>query len=380
MRRILLIFAAYFAEIMFIHQYQNWTNFSWESEKLLSLLAEVRHIQGKVLGKMEAWGFDLQDEAVLETLSLEIAKSSEIEDEYLVWEQVRSSMARRLGMDWAATTESDRQVEGFVEIMVDATQKCEELLTLERLFAWHCALFPTGRNKMHKIKVGQWRDDAKGAMQVVSGRVGKEIVHFQAIEAVRIETEIAQFLAWFNCKDDLDTLLKAAIAHFWFVTIHPFEDGNGRIARVLTEMLLARSDKTSQRFYSLSAQIRVERKQYYAMLESTQKGKGDLTAWLLWFLNVLKTTLLATDILLAKVLAKATFWHKYAQTTLNDRQKLLINRLFDGFEGKLTSAKWAKIAKCSTDTALRDIQDLMDKGILQKTVEGGRSTNYVLNV
>ena len=364
---------------MFIHQHQNWTNFRWESEKLLNLLAEVRNIQGRLLGKMQAWGFDLQAEAMLDMLTLEITKSSEIEEEYLIWEQVRSSVARRLGMNWAINAESSREVEGFVEIILDATQKCEEILTTDRLFDWHCALFPTNRKGIYNIKVGQWRDDAKGYMQVVSGRIGKEIVHFQAPEAARIEAEMRQFLHEFNAKDELDSLLKAAIFHFWFVTIHPFEDGNGRIARVLTEMLLARSDKSSQRFYSMSAQIRIERKQYYEILEATQKGNGDITAWLLWFLNCLKSALLETDILLAKVLQKAAFWNKYAQIGLNERQKSLLNRLLEGFDGKLSSAKWAKIAKCSADTALRDIQDLIGKGILQKASEGGRSTNYVLS-
>ncbi len=373
------IFAANNAEIMYIHQHKDWTHFRWGSESLVNVLAEVRNQQGRLLGKMAALGFEIKEEAMLDTLTLEIMKSSEIEEEYLAQEQVRSSVARRLGMAWAVTIESNRGVDGFVDLMLDATQKCEDVLTVERLFDWHSALFPTGRNGMHKIRVGQWRDDAKGYMQVVSGTIGNEKVHFQAPDAVRVPTEMEKFIAWFNTENALDSVLKAAIAHLWFITIHPFEDGNGRIARALTEMLLARSDKNSQRFYSMSAQIRLQRKEYYDVLETTQKGSGDISKWLDWFLNCFAEALKSSDTLLAKILYKATFWHKYAQITLNERQKILLNRLLEGFQGHLTSAKWAKIAKCSPDTALRDIQDLVRKGILRKAQMGGRSTHYTLN-
>lgn len=372
------IFAANYAEIMYIHQHQDWTNFRWEGKQLMYALAEVRNLQGRLLGKMEALGFEIREEAMLDTLTLEIMKSSEIEEEYLAQEQVRSSVARRLGMAWAVTSESNRWVDGFVDMMLDATQKYDEALTAERLFDWHSALFTTGRNGIHKIRVGQWRDDAKGYMQVVSGTIGNEKVHFQAPDAVRVAAEMEQFIAWFNTESMLDSVLKASIAHLWFITIHPFEDGNGRIARALAEMLLARSDKSSQRFYSMSAQIRLQRKGYYEVLETTQKGSGDISKWLYWFLDCFAEALKSTEALLAKVLYKATFWHKHAQIPLNERQKLLLNRLLDDFQGHLTSAKWAKIAKCSTDTALRDIQDLVSKGILRKELAGGRSTHYVL--
>ncbi len=335
-------------------------------------------MQGRLIGKMESLGFDLRNEALLDTFTLDVLKSSEIEGVYLNPDQVRSSIARRLGMEIAGSVEWDRNVDGVVEMMLDATQNCFKPLTSERLFDWHAALFPTGRSGMYKITVADWRKDSTGPMQVVSGALGKEKVHFQAPDSIIVEKEMNQFLDWFNNNQKIDLVIKAAIAHLWFVTIHPFEDGNGRITRALTDMLLARSDKSNQRFYSMSAQIRIERKQYYEILEKTQKGDLDITDWIKWFLNCLINSLKSTDAVLIRVLFKADFWSKHSKTLTNDRQKKLLNKLLDGFDGKLTSSKWAKIAKCSKDTAIRDINDLIDKNILQKEAAGGRSTNYEL--
>jgi Fic family protein len=328
---------------------------------------------------MESLGFELRREAMLDTLTLDIIKSTEIEGVYLDKEQVRSSVARRLGLELAGAVESDRNVDGVVDMMLDATQKYAEPLTKDRLFSWHSALFPEGRSGIYKIKVAGWRSDTTGPMQVISGAMGYEKVHFQAPDSDFVEKEMAQFIDWFNRVTTIEPVIKSAIAHLWFVSIHPFEDGNGRIARALTDMLLARSDNSSQRFYSMSAQIRVERKQYYDILESTQKGDMDITPWLSWFLSSLKNALHTTDSTLSKVLYKADFRHKHSQTILNERQRLMLNKLLDDFEGKLTAVKWAKITKISRDTALRDIQDLINKGILQKEEAGGRSTNYVVN-
>jgi Fic family protein len=361
----------------FIHQKDNWPEFTWNSDDFLDLLSEARNLQGRLFGKMEGLGFDLRNEALLDTLTLDVLKSSEIEGEFLNPDQVRSSIARRLGMEIAGAIESDRNIEGVVEMMLDATQKCYDPLTADRLFNWHAALFPTGRSGMYKITVADWRKDATGPMQVVSGAMGKEKVHFQAPHSDLVEKEMTRFLDWFN-NSKMDLVIKAAIAHLWFVTIHPFEDGNGRITRALTDMLLAQSDKSNQRFYSMSAQIRLERNQYYEILEKTQKGNLDITNWIVWFLNCLINALKATDTILTRVLFKADFWQKHIHISINDRQSKLLNKLMDGFDGKLTSSKWAKIAKCSKDSGVRDINDLIDKGILQKEAAGGRSTNYVL--
>lgn len=361
----------------FIHQKDKWPEFTWNSNDFLDLLSEARNLQGRLFGKMETFGFDLRNEALLDTLTLDVLKSSEIEGEFLNPDQVRSSIARRLGMEIAGAVESDRNVEGVVEMMLDATQKCFDPLTVDRLFDWHAALFPTGRSGMYKITVADWRKDTTGPMQVVSGATGKEKVHFEAPNSNLVEREMTQFLDWFNTSK-IDLVIKAAVTHLWFVTIHPFEDGNGRIARALTDMLLAQSDKSNQRFYSMSAQIRLERKQYYEVLEKTQKGNLDLTDWIVWFLNCLINALKATDSILTRVLFKADFWQKHIETGINDRQRKLLNRLMDDFEGKLTSSKWAKMAKCSKDSAVRDINDLIEKGILQKELAGGRSTNYEL--
>lgn len=363
----------------FIHQQDNWPNFTWRTEKFVNLLSEARNLQGRLMGKMESLGFELRNEALLDTLTLDVLKSSEIEGEILNPDQVRSSIAKRLGMEIAGSVDSDRNIDGVVEMMLDATQNCFKPLTADRLFDWHAALFPTGRSGMYKITVAGWRKDTTGPMQVVSGAMGKEKVHFQAPDSELVEKEMQRFLGWFNNNDKTDFVIKAAIAHLWFVTIHPFEDGNGRIARALTDMLLARADKSNQRFYSMSAQIRQERKQYYEVLEKTQKGNLDITEWIKWFLQCLVNALNVTDSILTRVLIKADFWNKHSETIINERQKKLLNRLLDGFEGKLTSSKWAKIAKCSKDTAIRDINDLISKDILQKEDAGGRSTSYELN-
>jgi len=362
----------------YIHQLKDWPQFTWNNDDLLFTLGRVRNIQGKLVGKMESLGFDLRKEAMFETITLDVLKSTEIEGEILNPDQVRSSIARRLGMDFSGLVASDRNVDGIVDLMLDATQKFTESLSSDRLFGWHSALFPSGRSGIYKIAAGDWRKDSTGPMQVVSGAMGKEKVHFQAPAASILENEMGDFITWFNKEEQLDPVIKAGVAHLWFVTLHPFDDGNGRIARALTDMLLARSDGSSQRFYSMSAQIRLERKGYYNILEKTQKGNLDITDWLKWFLNCLLNALESTDKILGKILYKAQFWNKFGSEMLNERQKLMINRLLDDFIGKLTTSKWSKIAKCSSDTALRDIQDLLNKGILRKESAGGRSTNYKL--
>ena len=362
----------------YIHQKDNWPDFTWESDKFVNLLSEVRNLQGRLIGRMATLGFDLRDEALLETLTLDVLKSSEIEGEILNPDQVRSSIAQRLGMEFAGLIMSDRNVDGMVEMMIDATRNCFNPLTKDRLFDWHAALFPMGRSGMFKIIVADWRKDKSGLMQVISGRPGKEKVHFQAPDASLVENEMNQFLEWFNKNDEIDLVIKAAIAHLWFVSIHPFQDGNGRITRALTDMLLAKSDNTTQRFYSMSAQIRIERKQYYEILEKTQKGNLDVTEWIQWFLNCLINTIKSTNTVLMRVLFKADFWNKHSKTIINERQKNILNKLLDGFDGKLTSSKWSKIAKCSKDSAVRDINDLIKKDVLQKEDAGGRSTSYEL--
>lgn len=362
----------------YIHQKQNWPNFTWNSEEFVGLLSEARNLQGRLIGKMESLGFELRDEALLETLTLDVLKSSEIEGELLNPEQVRSSIAQRLGMEFAGAIMSDRNVDGMVDMMIDATHNCFNPLTKERLFDWHAALFPMGRSGIFKITVADWRKDSSAKMQVVSGAAGKEEVHFQAPDADLIEMEMNRFLQWFNEENKIDLVVKAAIAHLWFVTIHPFQDGNGRITRALSDILLAQSDKSTQRFYSMSAQIRIERNEYYDILEKTQKGDLDITEWIKWFLSCLINALNATQIILSRVLEKADFWNKHSKTIINERQNKVLNKLLDEFEGKLTSMKWAKIAKCSKDSAIRDINDLISKDILQKETAGGRSTNYEL--
>lgn len=362
----------------YIHELTAWPDFRWDTQRLVEPLAAVRHRQGRLIGRMEGLGFPLRTEAVLQTLTEDVLKSSEIEGEFLNKDQVRSSIARRLGLDIGALTPADRNVEGVVEMMLDATQNFTAPLTEERLFAWHAALFPTGRSGMTPIAVGAWRKDKSGPMQVVSGPIGHEHVHYQAPPARRLKQDMKAFLTWFNSKSDLDPVLKSALAHLWFVTIHPFDDGNGRIARAIADMALARSENSAQRFYSMSAQIRQERSAYYDILEATQKGDLDVTSWLEWFLACLNRAFDGADQILANVLRKARFWDAQAGASLNDRQRDILNRLLTGFEGKLTSSKWAKIEKCSQDTALRDIESLVKKGILTKDAAGGRSTSYSL--
>ena len=361
----------------YIHELKDWPNFTWDHKALSGALADVRHRQGRLLGRMEALGFSLRSEASLRALTQDVLKSSEIEGEILDHDQVRSSLARRLGVDIGALAPADRHVDGVVEMMLDATQNYKKPLTEKRLFGWHASLFPTGHSGMTKIRTGAWRDAKAGPMQVVSGPLGRERVHFEAPDAKLVKREMKSFLVWLVGPDETDPVLRAGIAHLWFVTIHPFEDGNGRIARAIADLALARSEDSAQRFYSMSAQIRQERKTYYDLLEQTQKGDLDITEWLSWFLACLGRAIGNADEMLGAVLKKAQFWEVHRAAALNDRQRLMLNKLLDGFEGNLTTTKWAKIAKCSTDTALRDITALIDAGILQKGTAGSRSTHYV---
>lgn len=359
---------------MYIHQRKDWPKFTWHAEVITPLLGAVRHKQGKILGVMQGLGFRLQEETVLKTLTLDVVKSSEIEGEQLNPEQVRSSIARRLGIAIAGAVAAERHVEGVVEMLLDATQLYDQPLRDERLYGWHAALFPTGRSGMHKIKTAAWRDDA---MQVSSGPMGKETVHFEAPDADKVLTEMTAFLDWFNADQDMDPVLKAAFAHLWFVTIHPFDDGNGRITRAITDMQLARADQSTQRFYSMSAQIQAERHNYYAVLERTQKSDLDITEWLKWFLDCLLNSMAQTDATISLTLKRVQFWETNRTTAFNARQQKMLELLLDAFFGKLTVSKYAKITKVSTDTALRDIQDLTNKGILEQ--EGsGRGTSYKL--
>ncbi len=360
----------------YIHQHKNWPKFTWENEVIFPLLTNLRYKQGRLKGYMELLGFTSRNETNLLTLTLDVLKSSEIEGELLNPQQVRSSIARHLGMEIAGLIPSDRDVDGVVEMILDATQNYDKKLTKNRLFAWHTSLFPNGKSGLYKIRVGNWRNNDKGPMQVVSGSIGREKVHYEAPDADRLQREMKLFLKWFNDANELDSVLKSGIAHLWFVTIHPFDDGTGRIARAIADMQLARADKDVQRFYSMSAQIRIERKGYYDILEKTQKGKLDITDWLVWYLNCFNHTLSTTEQHLQSIVKKAKFWDAHALTAINERQRLIINKLFDGFDGKLSSSKWAKITKCSSDTALRDIQDLILKKILVKEEGGGRNTHY----
>ncbi len=361
---------------MYIWEQNDWPILTWDCKTLSPLLANVSRAQGRLLGRMEALGFDLRTEAHLHTLTQDVVQSSDIEGEKLDTEQVRSSIARRLGVDIGGSIPADRHVEGIVEMMLDAAGNFSAPLTEDRIFGWHAALFPTGHSGMFKINVGAWRDDASGPMQVVSGPIGKQKVHYEAPPADRLPGEVAAFLRWFESDQDIDPLLNAGLAHLWFVTLHPFDDGNGRIARAIADMALARSEGIGQRFYSMSAQIRAERNAYYKELESTQKGSCDVTVWLDWFLNCLLRAIEGAHNTLENVLAKARFWEHFAKAPLNERQIKVLNRVMDGFEGKLTTSKWAKLAKCSQDTAYRDILDLIERGAIQKDPGGGRSTSY----
>jgi Fic family protein len=363
---------------MYIHEQPNWPELRWDAAKLAGPLAEVRHLQGRLIGRMQSLGFPLREEAALQTLTQDVVKTSEIEGENLDTQQVRSSIARRMGVDVGGLPTLDRNVEGIVEVMFDATNGYELPLTAERLFGWHAALFPTGRSGRQRITVGAWRKDTNGPMQVISGPYGRETVHFEAPGHERLEVEMARFLDWFNTPSPTDPVIQSALAHFWFVTLHPFEDGNGRIARAIADSVLAWSERSPQRFYSMSSQIQQERKAYYDVLERSQKGSLDVTVWIEWFLGCLQRAILASEGTLQAILTKARFWETHSDKPINSRQRLLLNRLLDGFEGKLTTSKWALIAKCSQDSALRDIGDLVERGILVRQEAGGRSTSYDL--
>jgi Fic family protein len=362
----------------YIHELTDWPKFRWDDGRLAASLSAARHLQGRLVGQMEALGFRVREEAVLRTLTEDVLKSSEIEGDRLDAAQVRSSVARRLGIAIGGLQPADRHVEGVVEMMLDATQHYDQPLTAERLFGWHASLFPTGRSGMHRITVGTWRDDRTAPMQVVSGPVGRERVHFEAPDAGRLDEEMRRFLEWFNSDAATEPVLKAALAHLWFVTIHPFDDGNGRIARAIADMSLARSEGSSQRFYSMSAQIREERGDYYGILEQTQQGTMDVTVWMEWFLGCLTRAIEGAQTALGGVIAKARYWEKLRDVPLNERQRLVINKLLEGFEGKLTTSKWAALTKSSQDTALRDIQQLVERGVLIRNPAGGRSTSYSL--
>ncbi|TAG29253.1 MAG: Fic family protein [Sphingobacteriia bacterium] len=359
----------------YVYEHKNWTDFTWNDKAINAVFGKVRLMQGKIIGQMNALGFSAKEEATLNALTLDVVKSSEIEGELLNYEQVRSSIARRLGINTAALVPSSRHIEGIVEMMLDATQRYNFPLTKKRLFGWHAALFPTGHSGPYEIEVGRYRT---GEMQVVSGAMGKEKVHYEAVKPQLVKREMDGFLDWFNNDNSLDPVLKAAIAHFWFIIVHPFDDGNGRIGRAITDMLLARAEGSGERFYSMSSQILVERKQYYEVLQKVQHSTSDITEWLEWFLHCLKNAMLSTENTTQRILRKAKFWKLHEHTPINERQRLMLNKLFDGFEGKLQTSKWAKITRTSTDTSLRDIKDLVEKGILQQTEEGGRNANYEL--
>jgi len=362
----------------YVHELPDWPRFHWDRNRLAEPLAALRHQQGRLIGRMEGLGFSLRQEAVLKTLTEDVLNSSEIEGETLDAEQVRSSIARRLGMDIGALKPAGREVEGVVEMMLDATRHYDQPLTAERLHAWHASLFPSGRSSMSRVVTGAWRDDHSGPMQVVSGPIGHERVQFETPAAARLNHEMRLFLDWFNAPPEIDEVVKAGQAHLWFVTMHPLDDGNGRTARAISDMALARSERSPQRFYSMSAQIRQERKAYYDVLEQTQKGSMDITPWMEWFLGCLGRAIDNAQAIVAVVLDKARFRDAIAAVPLNNRQRLMINRLLEGFEGKLTTSKWAMLAKCSQDTALRDILDLVQRGILERDAKGGRSTSYSL--
>lgn len=363
----------------FIHENADWPKLAWDSDELSPGLAALRYREGQLVGRMQSLGFDLRQEASLKTLTDDVVKSSAIEGESLNPDEVRSSIARRLGLDVGGLVASSRDVEGIVEMMLDATQKFAEPLTDERLFDWHAALFPTGRSGMQRITVGAWRPKEAGAMQVVSGPYGREKVHFEAPGSERLQAEMAKFLEWFNTPSSTDPVLRAGIAHFWFVTIHPFEDGNGRIARAIADMSLARADGSKDRFYSMSTQIEAERKDYYDQLEAQQRNGLDITPWLNWFLDCLCRAFDRAEATLETVLYKAKLWDKANRHPVNERQRLVINRMLeDGWQGHLNTSKYAKLTKCSNDTALRDIRELLENGVLRQNVGGGRSTSYRL--
>ena len=363
----------------YIWQQSDWPHWVYDRQRLAPLLAQVHRAQGHMLGRMHDLGLDLRDQATLRILTEDVIKTSEIEGEKLNPDSVRSSIARRLGVDIGALAPADRQADGVVDMVLDATQRHHELLTQERLFGWHAALFPTGYSSLAKIRVGQWRDDAQGPMQVVSGPIHRQKVHYEAPAAHLLDAEMLDFLNWFNVDQYDDPVIKAGLAHLWFVTIHPFEDGNGRIARAIADCALARADNSTERFYSMSGRIERERSSYYNILEHSQRGGLDITPWLDWFLSCLGRAIDGADETLAAVFRKAHVWQQANQHPLNERQRVVINRLLDDFVGKLTSSKYAKLAKCSQDTATRDIRELMEYGIMKAGDAGGRSTHYELS-
>lgn len=366
-------------EYTYLWEAGDWPAWRYDLAQLAEPLAEASRAQGVLMGRLADAGMALRDEASLAALTEDVLKTSEIEGEHLNVASVRSSIARRLGVDIGALAPVDRHVEGVVAMVIDATSNSAAPLTRERLFGWHAALFPTGYSGLARIEVGAWRNDASGPMQVVSGPIGRQRVHYEAPPAHRLEAEMRRFLDWVNAPSGEPPLIRAGLAHLWFVTIHPFDDGNGRVARAIGDLLLARADRSSQRFYSLSAQIQRERKAYYEILERTQKTSLDVTPWLVWFLATLRRAVDEAQLTLDAVLAKARFWQRWASTPFNERQAKLLNKLLDGFDGKLNSGKWAAVAKCSSDTALRDINDLLARGVLRRAPGGGRSTNYELN-
>jgi len=366
--------------VTYIHERPDWTQWCWSDKQLLPLVSRVRILQGHLLGKLLTLGFDLNVEAQLDAVTLEVVKTSEIEGETLNDELVRSSVARHLGIETNDMPAATREIDAIVEMMLAATYGYQTALTLNDLLGWHNALFPTGYSGLYSIKTGAIRDDSKGPMQVVSGGYGREQVHFVAPSADRLPIELERFLSWFNTsaneQDNLDLVIKAGVAHLWFVTLHPFDDGNGRLTRAITERMLAQSDGSVQRFYSMSAQILKQRNEYYKILERTQKGDSDITEWLVWFLQTLEQALLSAQKTTDKIISKASFWQTHRQQSLNPRQVKMLNILLTDFYGKLTTKKWATMTKCSADTALRDINDLVEKGMLEKSAASGRSTTY----
>lgn len=359
----------------FIYEYNDWNSFTWDEKTIQLLLGKVRLLQGKIIGQLETFGFTLKEETNFSNLTLDVIKSSEIEGENLNQEQVRSSIAKRLGVEYNDIVHVDRDVEGIVEIMLDATQNYNSELTHERILAWHASLFPTGRSGLEKINAGEYRNKE---MQIVSGPLGREKVHYIAPKPMNVKKEMDTFLNWINEENNIDGVIKSAIAHFWFIIIHPFDDGNGRIARAISDMLLARSEDNSYRYYSLSNQILNEKKEYYRTLQYVQHSEKDITTWIEWFLKCLHTALENSNSLLCNIKKKYNFWELHKTKNLNSRQRLMLNKLLEGFEGKLRTSKWAKITKCSRDTALRDIKELVEYGILKQEKSGGRSTNYTL--
>ncbi len=362
----------------YIHELTDWPKFHWRHEELTDSLVDVRHRQGILLGRMSTLGFDLRQETELNAVTEGVVKTSEIEGEVLSPDEVRSSVASRLGVDVGGFIPTRRDVDGIVDLIMDATSKCHLPLSDERLFGWHLSLFDRGRRNVDRITVGDWRQPGRGAMQVVSGAIGRERVHFEAPSEDRLEHEMEKFIAWFNSNVKIDDVLKAALAHLWFVTIHPFDDGNGRIARAISDMALARSDGISQRFYSMSSQIRKERNDYYDILELTQKGSMDVTNWMVWFLGCLGRAIQNAEDTATSAVKRAQFWDSISDIPLNERQSKVLRHLISGFNGKLTTTRWAKLTNTSQDTALRDITGLVENGILERGPAGGRSTNYLM--